>query len=535
MADTDPQLHEQTGDADQFDAANRSLADALNLSFRVLRWVFVLLLAIFLLSGIFTVKQNEVAVRTSFGRIVGGANGEVLTADGGPYFRWPRPIGEVIKVPTTEQTLYLTDDFVFRYRNPAADRDRRLSDLDLVAQLDPAADGFLVTGDRNIVHARYEVRYAVQPADAADFVRNAAGPTNADDFDDLADRPELLFERANEIVRRAVKEAIVADVAASDIDSFLRNSRGVAVAAPTDPVLPPAPTEGEDAAPADDAAPASPADAAATPADADPAAPNVKSEDAIMAAAQRVLDSLNTGITIRLVQRSDHTVPPPLRDYFERLNSNKQLQQQLRSDGATRRQQILTEAAGAAFPAVLAAIDVYEAADRQLQTSPDDAELTAAYEQADNALRDLLSGQPVGQVLPRLAETLPAEDPRRDRLLTLATEMQGATVSGSAYNILQEARREETEIYRQTQAELELFQRLLPDYRRNPEQFKRQLFFATLREVFSDEGLALETVRGRDGDVVRVELGEDPDREALDEQRALDERNNARQGGAPRQ
>ncbi len=528
--DVQPVSHDPAGQADveQFDAANRSLADALALSFTVLRWVFVLLLLVFLFSGVFTVKQNEVAIRTSFGRIVGANGSEVLTADGGPYFRWPRPIGEVIKVPTVEQTVNLDEEFVFNIRNPA-DRGRRLSELAAGEQLDPAVDGFLVTGDRNIVHARYQVRYVVRPGDAADFVRNAAGPIDPAGFDTLADNPEMLFERPAELVRRAVMEAIVADVASLDIDSFLRNTRGargLPAAAPV-PVAPPAEGEASDAAePVDGADPGEVA--------ADPAVTTAQQEDAIRVAAQRVLDGMNAGITINSVQRSDFTPPPVLRTIFDSLNATLQDQQRLISEGTTQRTQILTEAAGAAFPAVLAAIDVYEAADRQLLVRPDDPAVNTAFERSDAALRDLLLGQPIGSVLPRLAETLPADDPRRDRLLDLADATPTATVSGSAYNILQEAQREATAIVKETQTELELFERLLPDFRRNPEQFKRQLFFASLREVFADGALALETVRGRDGDTIRLELGEDADRKAQDEQRAIDRRNAARQDGTGR-
>ena len=518
------QLPDDPADADQFDAANKSLADALALSFLVLRWVFVLLLVVFLFSGVFTVSQNEVAIRTSFGRIVGTEGSEVLTADGGPYFRWPRPIGEVIKVPTAERTVELYDDFVFAIRN-RADESKRLSELTAGATLDPAVDGFLVTGDRNIVHARYEVRYVVQPGDAADFVRNAAGPLDPAGFDTLADNPELLFERPEALIRRAVKEAIVADVASLDIDSFLRNARAT-------PTVPDATPATPDAAPE---APDAPADAGAE-ADADTAVAGggeeaAQQEYGIRVSAQRVLDAMNAGITINSVQRTDFTPPPYLRNTFEALNTSLQYQQELISQGNQQRTQILTAAAGRAFPAVLAAIDVYDAADRQQQASPDDAGVAADLDRADAALRDLLAGEPIGTVLPRLAETLPADDPRRDRLLELAAAAPGDTVSGTAFNVIRAAQTEAVEIEKQTQTELELFERLLPDYRRNPEQFKRQLFFATLREVLANEGLALETVKGRPGDTLRIEVGEDADRRALDEQRQIEQRNRQRAGG----
>ena len=63
------------------DPANQSLADALRLSFRVLQFVILALLALFLVSGFQRVDDGESGVMLRFGRIVEGD--ESYIADSG--------------------------------------------------------------------------------------------------------------------------------------------------------------------------------------------------------------------------------------------------------------------------------------------------------------------------------------------------------------------------------------------------------------------------------------------------------------------
>src|SRR5690606_37830850 len=222
-----------TASADQYDAANASLAGALAVSFAVLRIVMVLLIVVFLFSGFFTVAPDEVAVRTRFGKIVPSDESEVLTAEGGPYFRWPAPIGQVYRIPTTTRELELSDSFVF-----AAARTSRqpLSELTDPGGLDPELDGALLTADKAIVHARYRVSYRVQPANAATFVRNVASVAH---LDPATNDPSRLFAAADLLVENAVERAIVADVAATPLDRFLQGGRGTTSAAATTPAATP--------------------------------------------------------------------------------------------------------------------------------------------------------------------------------------------------------------------------------------------------------------------------------------------------------
>ena len=59
------------------DPGNEALADALRVSFRLLRVVMVILLALYVVSGIFIVKQDEKAIVLVFGKVAGAAGGRV--------------------------------------------------------------------------------------------------------------------------------------------------------------------------------------------------------------------------------------------------------------------------------------------------------------------------------------------------------------------------------------------------------------------------------------------------------------------------
>jgi regulator of protease activity HflC (stomatin/prohibitin superfamily) len=186
------------------DAAVDSLSDALGVGFSVLKWVMILLLGTFFLSGTFNVAQQEVAVHLRFGRVL-GAPGEQVLEPGGPYLALPEPVDRVVRIPTVEQTVDI--DRAFMQKPPDAGT---RNDPD--AGLDPKKDGFLLTADRNIVHGRWSVRFSVNPAGAVAFARS------------LGD-----MRKAHAVVRLAAERAIVAATAETKADTFvaggLRESR----------------------------------------------------------------------------------------------------------------------------------------------------------------------------------------------------------------------------------------------------------------------------------------------------------------------
>lgn len=83
----------------EFDPGNRALAEALRISFVVLKIVMICVIGFFVYGGLYKVEQNERAVVLRFGRVVGGE----ARAIRGPGFHWawPYPIEEIVKIPAS--------------------------------------------------------------------------------------------------------------------------------------------------------------------------------------------------------------------------------------------------------------------------------------------------------------------------------------------------------------------------------------------------------------------------------------------------
>lgn len=185
----------------QLDAANQSLADALNLVFNGIKLAMLGLLVYFLFSGFQMVKETESGIRLLFGRVTG----DNLSA--GPQLSWPYPLGELIRVDTGALTLDLEESFM-----PMMSPDQKKLPLNQVAaqgvklSLKPGEDGSLITGDAAIAHAKWRVLYKRDKP--RDFVEN------------------VLPEHEKDIVRAAVEQAIVKAVATMKIDDLLKQSSG---------------------------------------------------------------------------------------------------------------------------------------------------------------------------------------------------------------------------------------------------------------------------------------------------------------------
>ena len=94
-------------EGEQFDAASKSLTDALRLSFAILKVIMVILIVLFLTSGFFQVEPGEEAIVLRLGKI------RELTKPGmdtpqkvlleGFWWTWPAPISEVVKIPSNKK------------------------------------------------------------------------------------------------------------------------------------------------------------------------------------------------------------------------------------------------------------------------------------------------------------------------------------------------------------------------------------------------------------------------------------------------
>jgi membrane protease subunit HflK len=162
--------HEHEHDAPETqDAGSQALAEALRSSFAIVKIVMLLMVLAFFSSGFFTVGPQEKAVILRFGKPVG--EGEKVLLNAGLHWSFPYPIDEVVKIPITEQQI-VSSTVGWYMTTPEAE----LSGEEMPAgpTLNPAIDGYVLTADRNIIHARATLRYHID-----DPVRYVFGFSNA--------------------------------------------------------------------------------------------------------------------------------------------------------------------------------------------------------------------------------------------------------------------------------------------------------------------------------------------------------------------
>jgi len=181
------------------DAAQQSLGEALRVSFWILKLSMLLLLGLYLLSGIFSVSEQEKAVRLRFGTLVGQPGQKVLEP-GGPYFSLPYPFEQVITVPVSPQQVNLDTEFWYE----ADPRVAANAQGGKAGPLNPAKDGSLLTADAEIIHARWSVTYTV--TDPIRYLANVGDPA-----------------RARALVRNIAQQGIVFAAAGITADQLIRS------------------------------------------------------------------------------------------------------------------------------------------------------------------------------------------------------------------------------------------------------------------------------------------------------------------------
>lgn len=142
------ELHEDTG--------SLALSEALKSVFGVLKVIMLAVVVFFVFSGVFTVEPNEVAVVLRFGKPVGDGENRILKP--GLHFSFPYPVDEVVRIPIGK-SLTVKSDVGWYFESPediAAGTAPRPGN-----SLTPGRDGYLLTADGNVVHARATLKYRV--------------------------------------------------------------------------------------------------------------------------------------------------------------------------------------------------------------------------------------------------------------------------------------------------------------------------------------------------------------------------------------
>ncbi len=165
------------------DIANKSLSDALRLSFNIIKVLVGIVIILFLTSGIFIVEQHEAGIILRFGRPLD----RVL--EPGLHWAWPFLIDEHLKIPVGRVH---TAEVSFMPREIERER--------IPERLRPGADWYLLTGDANIIHSRWTVRYRI--SDPLAYITAAQAP--------------------EKVIKVLTEEAVLRTAGEMDVDSALR-------------------------------------------------------------------------------------------------------------------------------------------------------------------------------------------------------------------------------------------------------------------------------------------------------------------------
>lgn len=178
---------------------------------RLSHWPILALFLLYLFSGLTTVKTDEVAVVLRFGRLVGGPGIKAIR-EPGFLFAFPPPIDEVVRVNVKR----VHEVEVFEH-GPGLGREDPPNTSRPADSIDPELDGYLLTGDRNVVHAEYVARYqvtdpvayALMHADPHQLMRDVLMSATVSTVGEARVDDVLLIDRKdidNRVMRRAQAE-----------------------------------------------------------------------------------------------------------------------------------------------------------------------------------------------------------------------------------------------------------------------------------------------------------------------------------------
>ncbi len=192
---------QEAADMARMDSANQSLADALKITYGLLKVAMVVLVVLFLVSGVQSIKEGERGISVRFGKQV-RTNLE-------PGFQWsfPYPIGEIVRVGEGAVEMAVAKEFMPNIPGEQSDEEALTIDIDRFndsSTLDPAKDGSNITSDFNIAHTQWSVNY--RRSNHSLFVSN------------------MLPEQERLVMKAVVQRAVVHVIAEVNIDDLLKNS-----------------------------------------------------------------------------------------------------------------------------------------------------------------------------------------------------------------------------------------------------------------------------------------------------------------------
>src|SRR6266496_2382658 len=153
------------------DPGAQALSEALRSGFNIIKLLMFLLVAAFVVSGVFTVRPNQVAIKLRFGKPVGVGAERLLKP--GLHWAFPYPIDEIVYVPVGESHT-VTSSAGWFYQTP--EEEASGAEPQPKGALQPGVDGYTLTGDGDIIHVRATLSYHI--TDPLSYVFDFANVTN---------------------------------------------------------------------------------------------------------------------------------------------------------------------------------------------------------------------------------------------------------------------------------------------------------------------------------------------------------------------
>ncbi|MHC4834646.1 MAG: SPFH domain-containing protein [Planctomycetota bacterium] len=386
---------------EQLDAAGQSLRRALKMSFTILKGIIAVLLVVFACSGIFQVQQDEEAILLQFGKI----KGPVIKP--GIKFAFPEPINEIIRIPVQRELSIPIESFWY-YETP--EEKLREFKRQVTGPLDPLKDGYCLTRndnvegmsgtDYNIVHSAWTITYKISSPKL--FFENVYIRSRKPGEDLL----EAAADTLNPLLESLASNAIVRTMVQYSIDEAVKN--------------------------------------------------NVKIAEDVKYILQDKLDQVGCGIQIGDVRASQIVWPRQVDQAFQASSKARQESDQIKTDAASYKEQLLTDTGGSDAETIL-----------------------------DQIKQPGLS---------------------QEKQFELVGEL-----SGQVRTEISEANLYRTTVVEDAKASAEYLRRLLPEYRKNQELVLQKIYQDAIEQVLAgaDEKIFIQTREGM-ADEIRVLLNRDP-------------------------
>jgi len=196
------------GAKEPIDQANKALVDALRVSFWLLKLLMIFAVILYLVTGAFQVKPEEVALVQRFGKVLGTGPLE-RELQPGFHWAWPYPIDHRIVIPKNRRSLNCEFWYMMTEQEKIQGKSATVG-----ASLVPGKDNFVITSDANILHVSLIVYYRV--SDAFDYVRCIEN----------ADQPEKFKQPESDLINSLACAAVVKTANLFKVDDLLGPMKG---------------------------------------------------------------------------------------------------------------------------------------------------------------------------------------------------------------------------------------------------------------------------------------------------------------------